>query len=184
MKVVGISGSLRKGSFNTAALRAAQGLAPEGMTIEIAEIGDLPLYNDDLRAAGYPPSAERFRAQLASSDAILFVTPEYNYSVSGVLKNAIDWGSRPPNQPFEGKPIAMMGASGGLLGTARAQYHLRQMMVFLNAFPLNKPEVMIGQAGKKFDESGKLIDEPTREFIRKLLESLRDWTNRLKKGAP
>jgi len=184
MKVVGISGSLRKGSFNTAALRAAQGLAPEGMTIEIAEIGDLPLYNDDLRAAGYPPSAERFRAQLASSDAILFVTPEYNYSVSGVLKNAIDWGSRPPNQPFEGKPIAMMGASGGLLGTARAQYHLRQMMVFLDAFPLNKPEVMIGQAGKKFDESGKLIDEPTREFIRKLLESLRDWTNRLKKGAP
>jgi chromate reductase len=184
MKVVGISGSLRKGSFNTAALRAAQGLAPEGMTIEIAEIGDLPLYNDDLRAAGYPPSAERFRAQLASADAVLFVTPEYNYSVSGVLKNAIDWGSRPPNQPFEGKPIAMMGASGGLLGTARAQYHLRQMMVFLDAFPLNKPEVMIGQAGKKFDESGKLIDEPTREFIRKLLESLRDWTNRLKKGAP
>jgi chromate reductase len=184
MKVVGISGSLRKGSFNTAALRAAQGLAPEGMTIEIAEIGDLPLYNDDLRAAGYPPSAERFRAQLASADAVLFVTPEYNYSVSGVLKNAIDWGSRPPNQPFEGKPIAMMGASGGLLGTARAQYHLRQMMVFLDAFPLNKPEVMIGQAGKKFDESGKLTDEPTREFIRKLLESLRDWTNRLKKGAP
>jgi chromate reductase, NAD(P)H dehydrogenase (quinone) len=184
MKIVGMSGSLRKGSFNSAALRAAQTLAPAGATIEIAEIGDLPLYNDDLRAAGYPPSAERFRAQLASSDAILFVTPEYNYSVSGVLKNAIDWGSRPPNQPFEGKPIAMMGASGGLLGTARAQYHLRQMMVFLDAFPLNKPEVMIGQAGKKFDESGKLIDEPTREFIRKLLESLRDWTNRLKKGAP
>ena len=184
MKVVGISGSLRKGSYNTAALRAAQGLAPEGMTIETAEIGDLPLYNDDVRAAGYPPPAERFRAQLAAADAVLFVTPEYNYSISGVLKNAIDWGSRPPSQPFDGKPVAIMGASGGLLGTARAQYHLRQMLIFLNAYPVNKPEVMIGQAQTKFDEAGNLTDEPTREFIRKLLESLRDWTERLRKGAP
>jgi chromate reductase len=184
MKVVGISGSLRKGSYNTAALRAAQGLAPEGMTIETAEIGDLPLYNDDVRAADYPPPAERFRAQLAAADAVLFVTPEYNYSISGVLKNAIDWGSRPPSQPFDGKPVAIMGASGGLLGTARAQYHLRQMLIFLNAYPVNKPEVMIGQAQTKFDEAGNLTDEPTREFIRKLLESLRDWTERLRKGAP
>jgi chromate reductase len=184
MKVVGISGSLRKGSYNTAALRAAQGLAPEGMAIEAAEIGDLPLYNDDVRAAGYPPPAERFRAQLAAADAVLFVTPEYNYSVSGVLKNAIDWASRPPSQPFDGKPVAIMGASGGLLGTARAQYHLRQMLIFLNAYPINKPEVMIGQAQTKFDEAGNLTDEPTREFIRRLLESLRDWTERLRKGAP
>src|SRR3954466_6152813 len=132
MKIVGMSGSLRKGSFNSAALRAAQRLAPAGATIEIAEIGDLPLYNDDVRAAGYPPAAERLRAQLGAADAILFVTPEYNYSISGVLKNAIDWASRPPNQPFDGMPIAIMGASGGILGTARAQYHLRQMMVFLN----------------------------------------------------
>ncbi|HEX8666242.1 MAG TPA: NADPH-dependent FMN reductase [Beijerinckiaceae bacterium] len=184
MKVVGISGSLRKGSYNTAALRAAQGLAPEGMTIEAVEIGNLPLYNDDVRAAGYPPSAERFRAQLAAADAVLFVTPEYNYSVSGVLKNAIDWASRPPSQPFDGKPVAIMGASGGLFGTARAQYHLRQMLIFLNAYPVNKPEVMIGQAQNKFDAAGNLTDEPTREFIRKLLESLRDWTERLRKGAP
>ena len=183
MKVVGISGSLRRGSFNTAALRAAQGLAPEGMTIEAAEIGDLPLYNDDVRAAGYPPAAERFRGQLAAADAILFVTPEYNYSVSGVLKNAIDWGSRPPDQPFDGKPVAIMGASGGLLGTARAQYQLRQMLVFLNAYPVNKPEVMIGQAQTKFDEAGNLTHEPTREFIRKLLVSLRDWTVKLKGAA-
>src|SRR3954463_7189547 len=114
MNVIGISGSLRKGSFNTAALRAAQGLAPEGMTIEVAQIGDLPLYNDDVRAAGFPPPAqrprappppaaphpppERLRAQLAAADAILLVTPEYNYSISGVLKNAIDWASRPPSQ--------------------------------------------------------------------------------------
>jgi chromate reductase len=183
MNVIGISGSLRKGSFNTAALRAAQGLAPEGMTIERAEIGDLPLYNDDVRASGFPPPAERLRAQIAAADAILFVTPEYNYSISGVLKNAIDWASRPPNQPFEGKPVAIMGASPGLFGSARAQYHLRQMLIFLNAMPLNRPEVMIGQAQNKFDADGNLTDEPTREFIRKLLVALRDWSERLKRSA-
>ena len=183
MNVIGISGSLRKGSFNTAALRAAQGLAPEGMTIEVAQIGDLPLYNDDVRAAGFPPPAERLRAQLAAADAILLVTPEYNYSISGVLKNAIDWASRPPNQPFEAKPVAIMGASPGLFGSARAQYHLRQMLIFLNAMPVNRPEVMIGQAQNKFDADGNLTDEPTREFIRKLLISLRDWTERLKRSA-
>jgi chromate reductase, NAD(P)H dehydrogenase (quinone) len=183
MNVIGISGSLRKGSFNTAALRAAQGLAPEGMTIERAEIGDLPLYNDDVRAAGFPPPAERLRAQIAAADAILLVTPEYNYSISGVLKNAIDWASRPPSQPFEAKPVAIMGASPGLFGSARAQYHLRQMLIFLNAMPVNRPEVMIGQAQNKFDADGNLTDEPTREFIRKLLVSLRDWTLRLQRSA-
>ena len=184
MKIVGLSGSLRKGSYNSAALRAAQGLAPEGMTIGTAEIGDLPLYNDDVRAAGYPAPVERLRRQIAEADAVLFVTPEYNYSVSGVLKNAIDWASRPPNQPFDGKPVAIMGASGGLFGTARAQYHLRQMLIFLNAFPVNKPEVMIGQAQTKFDEAGNLTDEATREFIRKLLVSLVAWTERLKASGP
>ena len=183
MNVIGISGSLRKGSFNTAALRAAQGLAPEGMTIERAEIGDLPLYNDDVRAAGFPPPVERLRAQIAAADAVLLVTPEYNYSISGVLKNAIDWASRPPSQPFEAKPVAIMGASPGLFGSARAQYHLRQMLIFLNAMPVNRPEVMIGQAQNKFDADGNLTDEPTREFIRKLLVSLRDWTERLKRSA-
>ena len=183
MNVIGISGSLRKGSFNTAALRAAQGLAPEGMTIERAEIGDLPLYNDDVRAAGFPPPAERLRAQLAAADAVLLVTPEYNYSISGVLKNAIDWASRPPSQPFEAKPVAIMGASPGLFGSARAQYHLRQMLIFLNAMPVNRPEVMIGQAQNKFDADGNLTDEPTREFIRKLLVALRDWTERLQRSA-
>ena len=183
MNVIGISGSLRKGSFNTAALRAAQGLAPEGMTIERAEIGDLPLYNDDVRAAGFPPPAERLRAQIAAADAVLLVTPEYNYSISGVLKNAIDWASRPPNQPFEAKPVAIMGASPGLFGSARAQYHLRQMLIFLDAMPVNRPEVMIGQAQNKFDADGNLTDEPTREFIRKLLVALRDWTLRLQRSA-
>ena len=149
----------------------------------MAQIGDLPLYNDDVRAAGFPPPAERLRAQLAAADAILLVTPEYNYSISGVLKNAIDWASRPPSQPFEAKPVAIMGASPGLFGSARAQYHLRQMLIFLNAMPLNRPEVMIGQAQNKFDADGNLTDEPTREFIRKLLVALRDWTERLQRSA-
>ena len=122
LRVLGVSGSLRRGSFNTAALRTAQELAPEGMTIEIADISEIPPYNDDVRQEqGYPPPVERLRAEIAAADALLFVTPEYNYSVPGVLKNAIDWASRPPNQPLDGKPVAIMGASPSLLGTARAQ---------------------------------------------------------------
>jgi chromate reductase, NAD(P)H dehydrogenase (quinone) len=183
MNVLGISGSLRAGSYNTAALRAAQGLAPQGMTIAIAEIGDIPLYNEDTRTAGLPGSVERFRKEIAAADALLVVSPEYNFSVPGVLKNAIDWASRPPNQPFKEKPVAIMGASGGPLGTARAQYHLRQVLYGLNAFVLNKPEVFIGQAGTKFDSAGNLTDEPTKEFIGKLLVSLAAWTTRLR-GAP
>jgi chromate reductase, NAD(P)H dehydrogenase (quinone) len=181
INVVGISGSLRKASFNSAALRTAIELAPDGMRIETVEIGNLPLYNEDVRAAGFPPEVQALRERLAGADAILFVTPEYNYSVSGVLKNAIDWASRPPDQPFDGKPVAIMGASPGLFGTARAQYHLRQMLIFLNAHVVNRPEVMIGQAATKFDENGRLTDEPTRELIRKLLESLAGWTKRLRR---
>ena len=184
IKILGISGSLRRGSYNSAALRAARALAPEGMRIEAAEIGSFPLYNDDERVAhGYPPAVATFRRQIADSDALLFVTPEYNYSVPGVLKNAIDWGSRPPDQPFNGKPVAIMGAATGMIGSARAQYHLRQTMVFLNAFALNKPEVMIASAASKFDEQGNLTDEATRGFIKQLLESLADWTRRLSAKA-
>ncbi|HYC14046.1 MAG TPA: NADPH-dependent FMN reductase [Stellaceae bacterium] len=182
VKVLGFSGSLRKGSFNTMALRAAQGLVPTGMTIDTAEIGNLPLYNDDIRVAGYPPVVQALREKIAAADALLFVTPEYNYSVPGVLKNAIDWGSRPPSHPFDGKPVAIMGASGGILGTARAQYHLRQMCIFLNMFPVNKPEVMISQAQTRFDAAGNLTDEATRGLIEQLLESLKDWTLVLKRG--
>lgn len=183
MKVLGISGSLRKASYNTAALRAARELAPDGMTIELAEIGDLPHYDADVHEAGLPGPVERLRAQVRGADAVLFVTPEYNYSVPGVLKNAIDWASRGPDQPFDGKPVAIMGVTGSLLGTARAQYHLRQMLVWLNAFPVNKPEVFIGQAASKFDAGGRLTDEATRGFVRQLLEALEQWTVRLQRGA-
>src|ERR1700686_3470048 len=138
MNILGISGSLRKGSFNTAALRSARDLAPEGVAIETADLTEIPLYNEDVRAQGYPPAVERFREQIRAADALLFATPEYNLSLSGVLKNAIDWASRPPDQPFGGKPAAIMGAGAGMAGTARAQYDLRRSCVFLDMHPLNK----------------------------------------------
>jgi chromate reductase, NAD(P)H dehydrogenase (quinone) len=180
IKVLGICGSLRKGSFNRMALRVAQELAPAGMKVDIAEISAFPLYNEDVRAQGFPPPVQTFRDQIAAADALLFVTAEYNYSMSGVLKNAIDWASRPPNQPFDGKPVAMMGASAGVLGTARAQYHLRQTCVFLNMLPVNKPEVMIPQAQNRFDAEGRLTDETSKGLIKQLMESLQAWTLRLK----
>ena len=180
VKVLGISGSLRKGSYNTAALRAAAELVPEGMTLEIADIGEIPLYNDDVRLQGFPPPTQKLRAQIGAADALLFATPEYNYSMSGVLKNAIDWASRPPDPPIIGKPVGIMGAAQSLWGTVRAQYHLRQCCVFLNMLPLNKPEVFIAQSANKFDAQGKLTDQATRDFIAQLLVALRDWTRRLR----
>ena len=181
MQVLALVGSLRRGSYNKLALRAAQELAPPGMTIEAADIGVLPLYNDDVRTEGYPPEVQTLRERVRAADALLFVTPEYNYSVPGVLKNAIDWASRPPEQPLDGKPAAIMGASTGRLGTARAQYHLRQIGVFVNLHFLNRPEVMIAGAAKAFDASGRLTDEGARKLIADLLAALRDWTLQLKK---
>ncbi|MBI4388279.1 MAG: NAD(P)H-dependent oxidoreductase [Candidatus Omnitrophica bacterium] len=171
--VLGISGSLRKASFNTAALRAAQELTPEGMTIEIFDLAPIPLYNEDVREKGFPSAVQDFRNRIKAADGLLIVTPEYNYSVPGVLKNAIDWASRPPDQPFDGKPIAIMGASPSFLGTARAQYHLRQFFIYLNGLILNRPEIMIANAPSKFDGEGQLTDQKTRELIRDLLNQLK-----------
>jgi chromate reductase len=176
IKVLGISGSLRSGSYNTAALQEAVRMAPPGMQIELATIAGIPLYNEDDYAQGFPPAVERLREQIRAADGLLLVTPDYNYSMPGVLKNAIDWVSRPPEQPFSGKPVAIMGASPGRFGTARAQYHLRQSMVSLDAHLLNRPEVMIAGAQKLFDPQGNLTDEPTRVHIRGLLEALHAWT--------
>ena len=179
INVLAMCGSLRAGSYNRAALRAAIELKPPGMMIETADIGAFPLYNEDVRAQGFPPSVEKLRRQIAAADALLFVTPEYNYSMSGVLKNAIDWASRPPDQPFAGKPVAIMGAAAGMAGSARAQYDLRRSCVFLDMHPLNKPEVLIGQAQTKFDADGRLTDEATRGFIRDMLVALEKWTRQL-----
>ena len=181
LNVLALSGSLRAASFNSAALRAAQKLAPPGMVITIHGLDGIPLYNEDVKALGYPPAVQALRDAIKAADALLIATPEYNFSISGVLKNAIDWASRPPEQPFDDKPVAILGASGGMLGTARAQYHLRQCFLFLNGHVLNKPEVMISTAASRFDTQGNLTDETTQGLIRAQLEALRDWTLRLRR---
>jgi chromate reductase len=181
ISVLGICGSLRKASYNMAALRTAIELKPAGMTVTVADISQIPLYNEDVRAQGFPPPVETLRRQIAEADALLFACPEYNYSMSGVLKNAIDWASRPPDQPFAGKPCAILGAAAGMAGSARAQGDLRRSMVFLDMHPLNKPEVLIGQAQTKFDDQGKLTDEAARGFIRDMMAALDRWARQVGK---
>lgn len=180
IKVLGLAGSLRRGSYNRMALNAAVELKPADMEIEIFDLAPIPLYNEDVRARGFPPVVEKLREKIRSADALLIATPEYNYSLPGVLKNAIDWASRPPDQPFDDKPVAILGASGGLGGTIRAQYDLRRACVFLNMHPVNKPEVFIAQAQNKFDAAGRLTDETARLLIVQLLVNLAAWTRRLK----
>jgi chromate reductase len=179
VKILGIAGSLRKASYNRAALRAAQALVPEGATIEIFELNGIPPYNQDEEM--HPPAkVSELKTRIRAADAILIATPEYNYSVPGVLKNAIDWASRPyGDNAWDGKPVAMIGASPGNLGGARAQYHLRQSFVFLNMYPLNSPEVMIADASNRFDNQGNLKDEKAKQLIRQLLERLVAWARRL-----
>jgi chromate reductase len=180
MNVLVLIGSLRRGSFNRLTYNAAVSLAPPGMTFEEGEIAAVPLYDDDLRVReGYPETAALLRERLAAADAVLIVSPEYNYSVPGTLKNAIDWLSRPPDQPFKGKPVAIMGASTGRFGTVRMQHHLRQILVFVEALPLAKPEVMISFAARAFDAEGRLIDPAARDVIAAQLEALATWTRLL-----
>ena len=179
IRILGIAGSLRRQSYNRAALRAAIQLAPEGATVETFELDGIPGFNQDDEQSP-PQKVVELKQRIRAADALLFVTPEYNYSVPGVLKNAIDWASRPyGDSAWNGKPAAIMGASIGRIGTARAQYHLRQIFVFLNVLAMNQPEVMIGNAADVFDSNGNLIDETTKQFIRKLLESLIEWTHRI-----
>ena len=179
IRILGIAGSLRRESYNRATLRAATQLVPEGATIDIFEIDGLPGFNED-DEQNPPPKVVELKQRIREADAILIVTPEYNYSVPGVLKNAIDWASRPyGDSAWNGKPAAIMGASIGAIGTARAQYHLRQMFVFLNMFAVNQPEVMISNASKRFDTEGNLTDETTKDLMRQLLQSLVNWAQRI-----
>ncbi len=174
IKVLGISGSIRKNSFNTGLLSAAIEIQPENMEIEIANLSNLPLYNEDNNIGNAPESVKVFKQKVAEADSLLFAVTEYNYSLSGVLKNAIDWASRPlKDSPLNGKPFAMMGAGGGL-GTARAQYHLRQIAVFTNMITFNKPELFVPRAIEKFDENGNLTDDTIKEKIKILLNALND----------
>lgn len=171
IKLVAFCGSLRKASFNRMALNAFVEKLPAGVTAQTIEIGDWPLYNADIQAQGFPEKIQAAQKVMLEADGLVLATPEYNYGPSGVLKNAIDWLSRMTPQPFAAKPVAMFGASGGVLGTARAQYQLRQILVFLDGRPVNKPEVMIGAAQNRFAD-GKLTDEASAKLLADLGASL------------
>lgn len=185
VQVLGIAGSLRQGSYNRALLRAAQELAPEEMKIQILDnetLAMIPPYDEDVRQQGEPETVEIMKREIGAADALLFAIPEYNHAMSGVLKNAIDWASRPHNaSPLDGKPIALMGASIGKSGTARAQMDFRQLCVFTNMLPMNKPQVQVSRASEKF-EDGRLTDEKTRHYVSMLTEALLAWTRRLHYG--
>ncbi len=183
IRILGIPGSLRRQSYNRAVLRVATQLLPQGVTMDVFDIDGLPGFNED-EEKNPPAKVTELKKRIREADAILFATPEYNYSVPGVLKNAIDWASRPyGDSAWNGKPVAIMGASVGAIGTARAQYHLRQMFVFLNMYPLNQPEVMIGNASSRFDAQGNLTDDASKQLIQKLLQGLADWTRKLRAGS-
>jgi chromate reductase len=182
IRVAGIAGSLRAGSLNQGLLNAAVELAPAGMEIAVFKrLGDIPPYNDDVFAKGDPEPVADMKAFIRSADAMLIATPEYNYGVPGVLKNAIDWASRPSgNCVLNRKPAALMGCSPGLGGTIRAQHAIRQSFVFTDTYVMSQPEIKLPSAAKLFDESGKLIDQTTRQYVRKFLEAFVLWIGRFK----
>src|SRR5919106_1134230 len=179
--VAGICGSLREGSFNKGLLRAAVEVAPAGMEIAIyTRLGDIPPYNDDVFQKGDPEPVADLKKFIAEADAILIATPEYNYGVPGVLKNAIDWASRPPGRgPLDGKLAAIVGASVSTVGSARAQQQLRQVFAFTNTLAMLQPEVLVSRAHQKFDRDGRLSDEATRTFLRQYLETFQAWATRI-----
>ena len=175
IRILGISGSLRNGSYNTALLRAAGSLAPEGVEFVTASLAEIPMFNADFEALGDPEAVSHLKHEIAIADGLLIATPEYNYSVSGALKNALDWASRPPrSSPLHQKPIAVMGV-GGMLGTVRAQMHLRDILLHSDARVMSRPELYVSKGSEKFDISGSLVDEPTRMQVKKLMRSFRDW---------
>ncbi len=176
VRVLAFAGSLRRGSYNKAALYVAAELAPEGMEVEVFDLAPIPLYNADVETAGPPLGVVDFKERIARADALLIATPEYNYSIAGVLKNAIDWASRPADSsPLKDKPVALLGA-GGRMGTARAQLHLRQVAVFTRMQVMVDPQVYIADARSQFDEHGRLINERYREQIGSLMAALWEWT--------
>jgi chromate reductase len=181
LKVLGICGSLRKKSFNMAALRAAGDLLPPGMSLHITSIADLPMYNQDVLDAGMPEPVKRFRTEVAQADGVLIASPEYNFSVTAPLKNAIDWASRPPDQVWQDKPIAIFSATVGPVGGARVQYDLRRILGQIWGHVLPRPEVFIGNAASKFDADLRLTDETTKKFLTDLLVGFKAWIIRMKR---
>jgi len=181
IRILGICGSLREKSYNLYALKAVREIMPEGMSLEITSIADIPLFNQDVCDKGFPAPVAKFRSEIGAADGLLFASPEYNYSVTGVLKNAIDWASRPPEQPFQNKPVAMISATVGLKGGVSGQYDLRKILAQLGSFAMVRPEVFIGMEASKFDAGGKLTDETTRKFMTDQMLAFRDWIARVKK---
>jgi chromate reductase len=181
IEVLGVAGSLRQGSYNRALLRAAQTIAPEGVSITIHDLIDVPLYNGDLEAQGDPPGVAAFKDAIRAADGVLMATPEYNHGVPGVMKNAVDWASRPArNAALNGKPVGLLGASPGQTGTARGQSQLRQAFEFTNSYCMPQPEILVFRAHEKFDADGNLTDAKTAEFLGKYLEAFRDWVLRFR----
>jgi chromate reductase len=180
LKVLGICGSLRTASLNMAALRACTDLLPAGMALEIGSIADLPMFNQDVLDQGMPAPVKRFRDQVAAADGLLIASPEYNFSIPSPLKNAIDWGSRAPNQVFHEKPVAIFTVAPGPVGGTRAQYDLRRVLSQLWGHVLPRPEVFITHAAGKFDAQGRLTDETTRKFLGELLAGFGPWIARMK----
>ena len=181
VKVLGFVGSLRADSLNRALLRAAVELAPEGLTIEPFDLINIPLYNGDVEAGGDPEPVSRFKAAIRAADGVLLVTPEYNHGVPAVTKNAVDWASRPPRSaPLDRKPVAIIGASPGITGSARGQSQLRQAFEFTNSYCMPQPELLVFRAHEKFDEAGRLTDEATRTHLRRFLEAFHQWVVRMR----
>ncbi len=176
LRLLGFAGSLRSASYNRALLRAAAELAPEGVSIDIHDLAGIPFYNADVEAEGDPAEVAAFREAITRADGLLIACPEYNHGVTGVLKNAIDWASRPPrNSALNGKRVGIIGASPGMTGTARAQSQLRQAFVFTNTHAMLQPEILVARVKEKFDSDGRLTDDTTRKFLGKYMEALRDW---------
>ena len=180
MNILAIAGSLRKGSYNKALVRATQELAPEGMTITSFDLADIPLFNEDVEAEGDPASVVALKRAIHEADGLLLATPEYNHSMPAVMKNAVDWASRPPKPTaLDGKPVGIIGASPGLTGTARAQEHLRASLTNPNALVMPKPELLVFSVKKKVNEEGEIVDELTRGFVGKFLVAFGEWVGRV-----
>ncbi len=180
LKILGFAGSLRKESLNKKLLYAAREICPDDAELEIFDIKDIPLFNADVEAEGDPQSVKDFKNKLRQADAVLIATPEYNHSIPGVLKNALDWASRPPEKVLNKKPVAMMGTSDGMTGATRSQQHMIQVLAAMNAYTLSKPEVIVPNGDKKFDEAGNLTDDKTKSKIITLLTELINWTQKLR----
>jgi len=181
ISVLGVAGSLRQGSFNRALLRAAQAAAPEGLRLEIFDLAAVPLYNGDVEAAGDPAGVAAFKAAIRAADGVLMVTPEYNHGVPGVMKNAVDWASRPPQDAaLARKPVGIIGASPGQTGSARGQSQLRQAFEFTNSYCMPQPELLVFKAHEKFDAQGRLTDQATAQYLARYLEAFKAWVLRFR----